>query len=141
MCLDAGLRTRFAVVSKCHVGSSVLPLVAVSHAMRLSEVLLLGVLSANIAQVGFARRTAAAMLFSTAQGVRLVVFLFITFGQRPFNVSCLEAASKHVYSSIYGDQNACSIHGGSHSWTHLKPRACFQVVRALHHHYLELIAN
>src|ERR1039457_2779580 len=50
---------------------------------------------------------------------------FITFGQRPFNFSNFEAASKRVYSSIYGDQNACSIHGGSRSWTHLKPCACF----------------
>ena len=50
---------------------------------------------------------------------------FITFGQQPFNFSYFEAASKRVYSSICGDQNACSIHGGSHSWTHLKPCDCF----------------
>jgi hypothetical protein len=50
---------------------------------------------------------------------------FITFGRRPFNSSYFEAASKRVYSSICRDQNACSIHGGSHSWTHLKPCACF----------------
>src|ERR1017187_2788077 len=31
---------------------------------------------------------------------------FITFGQRPFNFSYFEAASKRVYSSIYGDQCA-----------------------------------
>ena len=43
----------------------------------------------------------------------------------PLQFSNFEAALKRVYSSIHGDQIACSIHGGSHSWTHLKPCACF----------------
>jgi len=42
------------------------------------------------------------------------------FRSTTFNFSNFEAAPKRVYSSIHGDKNACSIHGGSRPWTHLR---------------------